>query len=186
MLNYVTKVQVHKAADMVNENGKRPSADSVRAQIGHGSNSTIMEHLKTWVPRDQRRFLPTIPDPLRESVETLINDFWCIALNDASDQFNLKMVKEEADRLEAQEVAAAAGAQVDFLTSELAVCREAAVTAEKAAKERDQKLEDQKSLIATLQTEVASRTAQVETLRLALADFSPNKKQNSMEFADEA
>jgi hypothetical protein len=186
MQNYVTKVQVHNAADVVNDKGKRPSADSVRLQIGHGSNSTILEHLKTWVPRDQRQSLPPIPESLRESVETLINDFWFIALTDANGQFNLKMAQETADRLEAQDVAAKAGAQVDLLTSELAACRRAAVAADKALKERDRIVEDQKSRINTLQTEVASRTAQVETLRLALTEFSPNKKQKSMEFADKA
>jgi Plasmid replication region DNA-binding N-term len=186
MPNYVTKVQVHNAADVVNDKGKRPSADSVRVEIGHGSNSTILEHLKTWVPRDQRLTLPPIPDSLRESVETLVADFWFIALTDANDQFNLKLAKETAERVEAQEVASAAGVQIDQLKSELAACLDAAAVAEKTSIERDRILEEQKARIDSLQTEVAKRSAQVETLKAMLTEFSPNKKQKSMEFADKA
>ena len=53
MPNYVTKAEVHAAADRVDADGKKPSATNVRETIGRGSNSTIAEHLKTWRPRDQ-------------------------------------------------------------------------------------------------------------------------------------
>jgi hypothetical protein len=186
MPNYITKAQVHDAADQVNAKGKRPSADSVHAVIGHGSNSTISDHLKTWVPRDQRLDLPPIPDTLHDAVKSLVSDFWHIALTDAGEQFKAKLAKETEDKIEAQTVAAEAGSQIDRLSAELDTSRAEAVKSKELANERERLLDEQKAGIATLQTEVAKKTAQVETLKAMLTEFSPNKKQKAMEFADKA
>ena len=123
---------------------------------------------------------------MRESVETLVSDFWHIALTDATKQLALKLVNETAERIEAQAVAAEAGSQIDLLTSDLVACREAVSIAEKASIKRDNELDVQKASIAALQTEVAKKSAQVETLKAMLTEFSPNKKQKSMEFSDKA
>lgn len=186
MPDYITKAQVHGAADQVNAKGKRPSADSVHAVIGHGSNSTISDHLKTWIPRDQRLELPPIPDTLHDAVKSLIGDFWHIALTDAGDQFKAKLAKETEHKIEAQTVAAEAGSQIDRLSAELDTSRAEVVKTKELANDLDRVLEEQKASIAALQTEVAKKTAQVETLKMMLTEFSPNKKQKAMEFSDKA
>lgn len=184
MQNYLTKAQVHSAADVVNDQGKRPSADNVRQALGSGSNSTIMLHLKTWVPRDQRETLPSVPESLREAVESLVSDFWFIALSDAGGQFSQKLAKETADRIEAQNVAGEAGSQIDVLTAELAACHAAASLANKKMAERDREVEELKASVGALKTEVAIESARAETLKQALTEFTPNKKQKSLEFTD--
>jgi Plasmid replication region DNA-binding N-term len=186
MQPYITKAEVHAAADIVDAKGKKPSPDNVHAEIGHGSNSTIAIHLKTWEARDQRLALPPLPETVTTAVNALTGDVWFIALREASEQYQVVLKKEAEAKAEAQANATEAGLENDRLSLENKSLRAAAAKTEKHLKERDRQLAESKELIGQLETEIAKKAAQVETLQRLLSDFSPSKTQTTMKFDENA
>ncbi|MGA7996536.1 MAG: DNA-binding protein, partial [Bradyrhizobium sp.] len=113
MSNYITRAEVHAAADHVDANGKKPTSTSVRAITGRGSNSTIDAHLLSWVPRDQRLELPPVPDGLTCSVSALTLDLWHMARTFASEALAAQIAQATADTAEAQATAGVVGDRAD-------------------------------------------------------------------------
>jgi hypothetical protein len=172
MPDYVTKVQVHAAADVVDRNGKKPAPDSVRAEIGYGSNSTMAMHLKTWVPRDQRLALPPVPEALDAAVHSLTGDLWSIALTDASDQFKVKLANAVAETIEAQTAAAALAGQMDQFAAEILEMRQTIQKLEGTIEERDRQIIEYRDFTDHQIIEDAKKEGEIKALRQSMAEFS--------------
>jgi len=174
--NYITHQEVHAAADRVNAKGLKPNPYNVRKETGHGAYSTIESYLEDWKPRDQRDELPPIPEGLASDVSSLLGDLWSMALTAATDQFAAQVAKAAAETAEAQAAAVAAGERADSRATEIKEVRLAAAKTEKALKERNKQMEELKAYTLHLETQVAQKDAQVETLERALRAFAPEKK----------
>jgi hypothetical protein len=166
MSNYITRAEVHAAADQVDENGKKPTSTSVRAVIGRGSNSTIDAHLQSWVPRDQRLELPPVPDSLTSSVSALTLDLWHMARLFASKELAAQIAQATADTAEAQATAVAVGDRADRLAADLGAALERVA-------ERDQQIDEYANYAQQLQIDVARKDGEIETLRRTLTEFTP-------------
>src|SRR5260370_923338 len=124
MTAYITRAEVHGAADQIDADGRKPSAKVVREITKRGSYSTIETHLKAWTPQDQRLELPPIPEGLTATVGSLIADFWHIALTAAQAQATAEIGRAVADASEARAAAAHAGEQADRLAADLAATQQ--------------------------------------------------------------
>ena len=173
MSNYITQAAVHAAADRVDADGKKPSAASVRDITGHGSNSTITAHLKSWVPRDQRLELPPVPDGLMTTVSALTVDLWHMARTFASEEYAAQIAQATADTAEAQAAAAAVGDQADRLAADLGAALARVAELEKLVEERDQQIGEYANYTHQLEIDAARKDAEIETLRRTLSEFTP-------------
>jgi hypothetical protein len=173
MSNYVTLAEVHAAADRVDAEGKKPSAASVREKTGHGSNSTITTHLKSWVPRDQRLELPPVPDGLMSTVSALTLDLWHMARTFASEEHATQIAQATAATAEAQAAAAAVGDQADRLAADLGAALERVAELKKLVAERDQQIGECANYVHQLEIDAARKDAEIETLRRTLSEFTP-------------
>lgn len=173
MSNYVTRIEAHAAADRVDADGKKPSAPAVRQIIGRGSNSTIFEHLKTWVPRDQRLELPPIPDALSNTVSALTADFWHMVLNLASEETAKRIAQATADTEEAQAAAAQIGDQADRLATDLETALERVTQLEKLVAEQNVQIAASQQYADGAYIQNVELTAEINTLRRTLSQFAP-------------
>jgi hypothetical protein len=173
MSNYVTRVEVHAAADRVDADGKKPSAPAVRQIIGRGSNSTIFEHLKTWVPRDQRLELPPIPDVLSNAVSALTADFWHMVLNLAGEETAKRIAQATADTEEAQAAAAQIGDRADRLATDLETALERVTQLEKLVAEQNVQIAASQKYADDAHIQNVELTAEINTLRRTLSQFAP-------------
>jgi len=179
--NYITRKEVHAAADRVNASGRKPNPYNVRKETGHGHYSTIERYLEDWKPRDQLDELPPIPEGLTSDVSSLLGDLWSMALTAAADQFAAQVAKATADTTEAQVAAVNAGERADVVSAEMKKVLKASATVEKTLKERNRQLEQLKVYTLQLETQIAQKEAQLETLEKALNAFAPTKRAKTKE-----
>lgn len=123
MTTYITRAEVHNAADQIDADGRKPSANAVREITERGSYSTIETHLGTWTPRDQRLALPPIPAGLTATIDSLAADLWHIALDAAQQQTTAEIERAVTDAAEARTTAARAGEHADRLAADLAAAQ---------------------------------------------------------------
>ena len=173
MSNYITRAEVHAAADHVDANGKKPTSTSVRAITGRGSNSTIDAHLLSWVPRDQRLELPPVPDGLTCSVSALTLDLWHMARTFASEALAAQIAQATADTAEAQATAGVVGDRADRLSVDLGAALERVAELEGLVAERDQQIGEYANYAQQLQIDAAKKDGEIETLRRTLGEFTP-------------
>lgn len=172
MTAYITRAEVHGAADQIDADGRKPSAKAVREITKRGSYSTIETHLGTWTPRDQRLELPPIPAGVTATVDSLTADLWHIALDAAQQQATAEIERAVADAAEARTAAARAGEHADRLAADLAVAQERISVLEQTVVEYDQQINQRAERIRDWELEAARKDGEIESLRHALAQFT--------------
>jgi len=173
MTAYITRGEVHETADQIDADGRKPSAKAVREITKRGSYSTIETHLATWTPRDQRLDLPPIPEGLKATVGGLIGDLWHIALGAARQLATAEIERAVAEAAEARAAAAQAGEHADRLAADLAAAQQRIAELEQTVAERDQQIKQGAKQIHDRELEVARKDGKIESLRHALAQFTP-------------
>lgn len=88
----ITYSDVAKAAEKLTEQGLRPTVDAVRAELGTGSKSTIVPHLRRW--RSKQENDSHVPDL---AFVNGIQDFYRQAQSELED--NLNALKAEIQQL---------------------------------------------------------------------------------------
>lgn len=94
----ITYSDVAKAADQLTEQGLRPTVDAVRAQLGTGSKSTIVPHLRRWRSKQEKD--SPVPDL---AFVNGIQDFYRQAQSELED--NLNALKTEIQELTSKNAA---------------------------------------------------------------------------------
>lgn len=152
----VTEKDVWKAADALLLEGRRPTVEGVRQQIGRGSPNTVTPYLDTWFRGLGRRLQDpgafSSPSAVPEPIATAASHFWEVALAAARGQVETELAhqREELDR----ERQALRDAQLELL-------------AEKAALEVTKSAMDETVSLAKAQLGEANR--QIQTLEERLA-----------------
>jgi hypothetical protein len=177
--NYITKAQSHGAAHQVNRNGKKPTPGNVREILGSGSFTTIAGHLESWVPLDQLDELPPVPDGLKRSVDDLTVDIWHMARTSARDEHDAELAQSLKDTAEAQVAAAKAGVHADRLAEEVGAAREFISALEKTVADRDRQIDDYVKHVRQLEIDAAKKSAEIETLRRLISQFTPSGVEDS-------
>lgn len=172
MTAYITRAEVHDAADRVDADGRKPSAKTVREITKRGSFTTIESHLSTWTPQDQRLELPPVPGGLMSTVSALTADLWHMARTVAREEHAAQIAQATADTAEAQAAAAAVGDQADRLAIDLGAALERVTELEKLIAERDQQIEEYANYAHQLVIDTAKKDAEIETLRRTLSEFT--------------
>ncbi|UEM13945.1 DNA-binding protein [Bradyrhizobium barranii subsp. barranii] len=172
MTAYITRAEVHSAADQVDAEGRKPSAKAVREITKHGSYSTIETHLGSWTPRDQRLELPPVPAGLTATVDSLTADLWHIALDAAQKQATAEIERAVTDAAEARTAAARAGEHADRLVADLTAAQQRISVLEETVAERDQQINQCAERIRDWELEAARKDGEVATLRHALVQFT--------------
>ncbi|WP_315766323.1 MULTISPECIES: DNA-binding protein [unclassified Bradyrhizobium] len=188
MTTYITRAEVHDAADQIDANGRKPTTKAIREITKHGSYSTIETHLNTWTPRDQRLELPPIPEGLTATVASLTADLWHMARTAAQTEATAAIGQATADAAEARAAAAHAGEQADRLAADLAAARQRIAELEKMVAERDQQIKQCEEYNREWQLEDARKDGEIESLRHALAQFTPapaDTRKSTKKAADE-
>ena len=172
-MNYITKIEVHDAADRIDSDGQRPSAKTVRALVGRGSFTTIDSHLQSWVPRDQRLELPPVPEGLTTTVSSVITDLWHISRAAVHAETAAQIERANANVAEARAAAQHAGEKADRLADELRAERQRSADLEKMIAKRDQQIEEYVDCVRQWQVEDARKTGEIESLQRLVAQFAP-------------
>ncbi|MGY3602755.1 MULTISPECIES: DNA-binding protein [unclassified Bradyrhizobium] len=172
MTAYITRAEVHDAADRIDADGRKPSAKAVREITKRGSYSTIETHLNAWTPRDQRLELPPIPEGLTATVVSLIADLWHIALTAAQAQATADIGRAVTAAAEARAAAAHSGEQADRLAADLVATQQRIIELEETVAERDQQVKQRAQHIHDRELEAARKDGEIESLRHALAQFT--------------
>lgn len=186
-MNYITKAEVHDAADRVDADGQRPSAKTVRALLGRGSFTTIDNHLQTWKPRDQRLELPPVPEGLTATVSSVIADLWHISRAAAQGETAAQTEQAVADVAEARMAAQHAGEKADRLVKELRDARQRIADLEKMIAERDQQIAEYDKCNRQWQVEDARKAGEIESLQRTVSQFAPataETRKNAKKTAD--
>ena len=81
----VTEEEVRGAVAQLEQEGRRVGLKTVRAQLGRGSNTTLLRHLQRIRPRldEQRRVAPP-PASVRTELDVLLARVWATACQDAA------------------------------------------------------------------------------------------------------
>lgn len=81
----VTEDEVRGAVAQLEREGRRVGLKTVRAQLGRGSNTTLLRHLQRIRPRldEQRRVAPP-PASVRSEIDVLLGRVWSTACQQAS------------------------------------------------------------------------------------------------------
>lgn len=172
-MNYITKAEVHDAADCVDADGQRPSPKTVRAQLGRGSFTTIENHLSTWTPQDQRLQLPPVPDGLAAAVSSMTADLWHVARTAAQAETAAQTEQAHADVAEARAAAQHAGEKADLLAGELRAAQQRAAELEQMVAARDQQLNECAEYIRQLEVEDGRKSGEIDSLQRMLGQFTP-------------
>lgn len=172
-MSYITKAEVHDAADRVDADGQRPSPKTVRALLQRGSFTTIDNHLQTWLPRDQRLELPPVPEGLTATVSSVITDLWHISRAAAHAETAAQIEQAHADVAEARAAAQLAGEKADRLADDLSAARKRLAELEQMVAERDQRTEEYADYIRQWEKEDARKTGEIESLQRMVAQFTP-------------
>ena len=170
---YITRAEVHIAADQIDADGQKPAAKSIREITGRGSFSTITAHLASWKPRDQRLSEPPVPDGLASSVNALTADLWHIARTAAQAETIAQIEQAAADVAEARAAASTSGKQADRFAAELSAARKRIAELEQMVAERDQQINQYAEYIHEWKVEDARKAGEIESLRSMLARFAP-------------
>jgi hypothetical protein len=172
-MHYITKAEVHEAADRVDAGGQRPSTKTVQALLGRGSFTTIENHLSTWAPQDQRLQLPPVPEGLTAAVSSMTADLWHVARSAAQAETAAKTEQAHADVAEAHAAAQHAGEKADLLAGELRAAQQRAAELEQMVAARDQQLNECAEYIRQLEVEDGRKSGEIESLQRMLAQFTP-------------
>ena len=172
-ITYITRAEVHAAADQVDADGQKPSAKSIREITGRGSFSTITAHLTSWKPRDQRLSEPPVPEGLASSVSALTADIWHLARAAAQAETIAQIERATADVAEARAAAATSGKQADRFAAELSAARKRMAELEQKVAECDQQINQYAQYIHEWKVEDARKAGEIESLRSMLAQFAP-------------
>jgi hypothetical protein len=170
---YITRAEVHTAADQIDADGQKPAAKSIREITGRGSFSTITAHLASWKPRDQRLSEPPVPDGLASSVGALTADLWHIARTAAQAETIAQIEQAAADVAEARAAAAASGKQADRFAAELGTARKRIAELEQMVAARDQQSNECAEYIRQLEVEEGRKAGEIDSLRHMVAQFTP-------------
>ena len=170
---YITKAEVHAAADRVDADGKKPSGTNVREITGYGSYTTITAYLESWIAPDQRVHLSPVPDGLGIAVDALTADIWHMARTAAQAETAALIKQANIEVQDAQRAAALAGEQTDRVAADLAAAQEVVATLEQKVIERDQQINECAEYIRQLEVEAGRKTGEIETLQRTLAQFAP-------------
>lgn len=171
MARYLTRAEVHDAADIVDQEGKKPSAASVHAKLQHGSNSTIQEHLASWKARPQRDMLPPLPLALTSEVATLAADLWHVALQTAAEKSQHDVNDATLATVEARTLASSLADNLDQSKAEMLQLSQKLSDLEQAAIAREAYIADILQHCETMSVENIKKDAEIETLRKLTADF---------------
>jgi hypothetical protein len=172
MTAYITRAEVHDAADQIDADGRKASAKAIREITKRGSYSTIEAHLNTWTPRDQRLELPPIPAGLTATVASLTADLWHIAGTAARAEATAEIERAAAHAAEARAAAAHAGEQADRLAADLAAAHQRIAALEHTVAERGQQIDQCMEDVHDRELEAARKDGEIESLRHALAQFT--------------
>lgn len=173
MTPYITRAEVHDAADRVDAGGRRPTAKTVREVLERGSFTTIENHLSTWTPQDQRLQLPLVPDGLTAAVSSMTADLWHVARTAAQAEMAAQTEQANADVAEARAAAQHAGEKADLLAGELRAAQQRAAELEQMVAARDQNLNECAEYIRQLEVEDGRKSGEIESLQRMLAQFTP-------------
>ncbi|WP_035679292.1 DNA-binding protein [Bradyrhizobium liaoningense] len=172
MTAYITRAEVHGAADQIDADGRKPSAKAVREITKRGSYSTIETHLGTWTPRDHRLGLPPIPAGVTATVDSLTADLWHIALDAAQQQAMADIERAVAEAAEARTAAARVGEHADHLAADLAAAQQRISVLEETVAERDLQINQRAELIRHWELEAARKEGEIASLHHTLAQVT--------------
>lgn len=100
----LTTEQIHATADLISEQGGKPTLANVRNALGGGSYTTISDAMQTWrqeQQHEQKLQEVSIPDIVNEKAQSLIATVWQQATSVADERLTaerkaLKIAKEDA------------------------------------------------------------------------------------------
>jgi hypothetical protein len=134
----ITREQIFKAADIIQEQGQAPTLAAVRKHLGGGSFSTISEWMNEWRNLRARIEPPREPVP-KAIIDRLLgfgDDLWATALEVAQQRFQAEREALEAQRAEMEQRLNEAAALADQTSEELESCKGKLTAAIQQADER--------------------------------------------------
>lgn len=164
----ITQLDVWTAADTVVAEGRRPTIDAVRQQLGRGSPNTVMAHLDSWFAHLADRLngagpaTPILPGPVAGAAIHL----WEAALSSARAAVDDELAAQRKTLDEKRAALEAASLTLDRRAAELEARVEAALAAartageERAAADRREVLAQERS--TRLESQVAQLTRELE------------------------
>lgn len=170
---YITRAEVHDAANRVDAAGRKPTAKTVREVLERGSFTTIENHLSTWTPQDQRLQLPPVPEGLTAAVSSMTADLWHVARSAAQAETAAQTEQVRADVAEARAAAQHAGEKADLMAGELHAAQQRATELEQMVAARDQQINECAEYIRRLEVEDGRKSGEIDSLRHMLAQFTP-------------
>lgn len=173
MTAYITRAEVHDAADTVNAGGRKPSAKTIRELLGRGSYTTIESHLQTWIPRDQRLELPPVPDGLTATVSSLATDLWHVARTAAQAEAAAQISGASDHVAEARSAAREAGEKADALSAKLGAAHEQIANLKKMLAQGDRRIQDLDARLRECEVEDARKAGEIDSLQRMIAQFAP-------------
>ena len=154
----VTYDEVARVAVQILQEGHRPSVRKVRAELGTGSNATILSHLNEWnARRDQMESDAT---PLPAGVLTAIREALAEAISATRAALEDRLNEAQAQIAEDQQLLADAQAQVEGLEAALAAAEKKAVADQQRLEDLQERLEQSEGRMA--QERQARDQAQME------------------------
>jgi hypothetical protein len=171
MNRYITKSDVHRAADQINAQGRKPGTVEIRKILGSGSNSTIQMHLDTWKPQDQMEYLAPLPDSLMSTATIMVADAWYTATKAADERGAQAIEAANCAALEAQALTKDIEEQIDKLTAENAQLKETILAFQSAVEERDRQIVEYRDFTDKQIIEDAKKESEIEALRRAMSEF---------------
>lgn len=133
----ISQLDVWAAADAVVAEGRRPTIDAVRQQLGRGSPNTVMAHLDSWFAHLADRLngagpaAPTLPGPVAAAAIRL----WEAALASARTSVVDELANQRSALESEQATLRAASRALDGRAAEIDARLEAAHTAARTASE---------------------------------------------------
>ena len=163
----ITVEDVHRAADIINSGGAKPTYEAIRTMLGSGSFTTIKKALDSWEPNsaEQPGDLGPPPPGLADRAAALAAEIWAMAAT-VADLLAKEKLADIAARFEksetnAAELASLADRQqetIDDMTAKL--------------RQRDQDVAAAQALAEKRLNELAAAKAEAKTLRSALSQLT--------------